>query len=130
MPKGQNKASDFKKTALPKGGMAVGPHGGAGVLDPTTLPKPTMPPLGRVEEHQSGSEVNSAAYVTLAEERIYALFREDVEFALRWGSIQMKVQVLLADLEQRGWDATDRAFALQSLLRSIVAQVEQREAEK
>jgi hypothetical protein len=86
--------------------------------------------MGRVEEHRSGSEVNSAAYVTLAEERIYALFREDVEFALRWGSIQMKVQVLLNDLEQRGWDATDRAFALQSLLRSIVMQVEQREAEK
>ena len=46
MAKKQNKASDFRKVALPKSGMAVGPHGGAGVLDPTTLPKPSLPEWG------------------------------------------------------------------------------------
>lgn len=42
MTKRQNKSS-VRNQALPKTGMALGAHGGAGVRDPNTLPKPTLP---------------------------------------------------------------------------------------
>lgn len=44
MAKRQNKACVVQNVALPKGGMAIGSHGGSGVLDTSTLPKPTLPP--------------------------------------------------------------------------------------
>lgn len=70
----------------------------------------------------------SADFASLSDERIRALFREDPQFGVKWGMIQAQVQLLLADLEKRGWDKRDRTFALQTLLRSIVVQVETREA--
>ena len=39
----QNKASVANQGPLPKGGMRLGAHGGSGVLDTSTLPKPTLP---------------------------------------------------------------------------------------
>jgi hypothetical protein len=35
--------SKLTNTAIPKSGMAMGNNGGNGVLDTSTLPKPTLP---------------------------------------------------------------------------------------
>jgi len=38
----KNKSS-INQQSLPKGGMRLGAHGGSGVLDTSTLPKPSLP---------------------------------------------------------------------------------------